>query len=228
MIEGEGLGDCFLALHFRGVGFDYDSDWIVLVRYGISERSSLTGLPAAIFQQPTSEVNLILDFQSNSLTTVEESQQGFWRVTTRYDDNLFSAEVLLDVRFPVLDITRADLIIRRDVLGLAPDVREVGEGLVGIRVGPGMTQIVRGLFGGTAGSQRVADLVLDAMEMLINALTVPELRKAMAAGGSALAPEKDVPKIRLNDKVIGGDMVELMGQNPRLKDSCAAFSELEG
>jgi hypothetical protein len=172
---------------------------------------------------PRSEVNVILDFQSNSLTTVEQSEQGLWRVTTRYDDNLFSAEVALDVRLPTLDITRADLTVKRDVLGLAPDLKSAAEHLVGVRIGPGMTQIVRGIFGATSGSARAADLVLDAMEMLINALTVPELRKSMAAGGVALTPQKGGPKVYLNDKVIGGDMVKLMAENPRLKDSCAAF-----
>ena len=109
------------------------------------------------------------------------------------------------------------------MLGLAGDVRSAAGNLVSVRIGPGMTQIVRGIFGGTSGSDRFADLVLDAMEMLINALTVPELRKAVDAGGVALATEKDSPEVRLNDKVIGGDMVKLMAQNPRLKDSCVAF-----
>ena len=54
---------------------------------------------------------MILDFQSNSLTTVEQSEQGLWLVTTRYDDNLFAAQVMLDVRFPALDILRADLTV---------------------------------------------------------------------------------------------------------------------
>lgn len=171
-------------------------------------------------------MDVILDFQSNSLTTVEELEQGLWHVTSRYDDNLFSAEVVLSVGFPALDITRADLTVKRDVLGLAPNLRSAAENLVGVRIGPGMTQIVRGIFGATSGSDRMADLILESMEMLINALTVPELRKAVDAGGVALVSDKEGPKVQLNDKVIGGDMVELMAQNPRLKDSCAAFSGL--
>ncbi len=169
---------------------------------------------------------MILDFQSNSLTTVEELEQGLWQITNRYDDNLFSAEVALTVRFPILDITRADLTVKRDALGLAGDVRSAADNLVSVRIGPGMTQIVRGIFGATSGSRRVADLVLDAMEMLINALTVPELRKAVDAGEAVLAPGKDGPKVQLNDKVIGADTVKLMADNPRLKDSCVAFSGL--
>jgi hypothetical protein len=169
---------------------------------------------------------LILDFQSNSLATVEELEPGLWQVTTRYDDNLFSAQVRLDVRFPTLDIVRADLTIRRDVLSLTKDLTIPAEKLVGIRIGPGMTQIVRSIFEGPSGSNRLTDLTLEAMEMLINALTVPELRKAVNAGGVALNLENKDSQISLNDRVIGGDMVEMMAQNPRLKDSCAAFSGL--
>jgi hypothetical protein len=170
---------------------------------------------------------LILDFQSNSLTTVEELEPGLWQVTARYEDNLFSAQVVLDVRFPTLDIVRADLTIRRDVLRLAKDLTIPAESLVGIRIGPGMTRIVRSIFEGSSGSNRLTDLTLEAMEMLINALTVPELRKAVNAGGVALDLENKDSQIFLNDRVIGGDMVEMMAQNPRLKDSCAAFSGLE-
>ncbi len=156
---------------------------------------------------------------------MEELEPGLWQVTTRYDDNLFSAEVVLDVGFPTLDILEAHLTVRRDALGLAPDVTASAENLVGIRIGPGMTRIVRSIFEGSSGSNRFADLTLEAMEMLINALTVPELRKAVNAGG--VGPESEnKDQIILNDKVIGGDMVELMAQNPRLKDSCAAFSGL--
>jgi hypothetical protein len=215
-----------LALCLHSVGYDYDSGWIVPRCYGISEPSSLT-VSCRHFQQRTGEVDLILDFQSNSLTTVEQPEQGLWQVTSRYDDNLFSAEAVLTVRFPTLDITRADLTVRRDALGLAPDPRSAAENLVGVRIGPGMTQIVRGIFGATSGSDRMADLILESMEMLINALTVPELRKAVDAGGVALVSDKEGPKVQLNDKVIGGDMVKLMAQNPRLKDSCVAFLGLD-
>ncbi len=127
----------------------------------------------------------------------------------------------------MLDILRTELTVRRDVLGLVPDVTLPAESLVGIRIGPGMTRIVRSIFEGSSGSNRLADLTLEAMEMLINALTVPELRKAAKTGGAALDREKRDSQISLNDWVIGGDMVELMAQNPRLKDSCAAFSGLE-
>jgi hypothetical protein len=170
---------------------------------------------------------MFLDFQSNTLTTVEHPEQKMWRIVTRCDDNLFSAQVILEVMLPALEIRRAELKVSRDVLGLTPDMKLTAKKLVGVRIGPGVTQIVRGLLGGRKGSGRMADLVLEAMEMQINALTLPELRKALEAGGVPLHDGAECSSVCLNDRVIGPQMVRLMSGNPRLKDSCAAFADIE-
>jgi hypothetical protein len=169
---------------------------------------------------------MILDYQTNSITTVQALVQGLWRVTARTDDTLFSGEVLLDIMAPALDIRNARIDVKRDVLGLTPDLPKESEKLVGVRVGPGMTKIVRGVIGGENGSPRIAELVLEAMEMLVNALTVPELRKATQAVGKDVAFPNDGPKVFLNDRVIGTEQAALMAANPRLKDSCVVFRDL--
>jgi hypothetical protein len=169
---------------------------------------------------------VILDFQMNHLTTVEMIEPTLWRIVARSDDNLFSGEVLLDVKLPALDIRHARLNVKQDILGLTPDLSLAEGKLVGVRVGPGMTKIVRGLVGGQEGSERMAELVLEAMEMLVNALTVPELRKALNMGGTTIENEEATSKVPLNAVVIGEETVRLMASNPRLKDSCAAFLDL--
>ncbi len=169
---------------------------------------------------------MILDFQANHLTTVENVDKGLFRVVSRADDSLFSAEISLDVKLPALDIRKAELTIKRDVLGLVPDLSTAAERLIGVRVGPGMTKIVRGILGGPDGSERVAEMILESMEMLINALTVPELRKGMEFGGEPARLDIDGPRIFLNNVLIGESTVKIMADNPRLKDSCAAFQDL--
>lgn len=169
---------------------------------------------------------MIVDFQMNNLTTVEMIEQGSWRVISRSEDDLFSAEVVLDVKSPALDIRLAMVEVKRDVLGLVQDLSTATDKLIGVRVGPGMTKIVRAVLGGENGSNRLAELVLDSMEMLINAITVPELRKANEMAGVPFKSESDGPKVYLNDRVIGEEMVRLMAGNPRMKDSCAAFGDL--
>jgi hypothetical protein len=169
---------------------------------------------------------VILDFQSNHLTTVENVGNGLFRVISRADDSLFSAELSLDVKLPALDIRKAEIAVTRDIVGLVPDLSAAAEKLIGVRVGPGMTKIVRGILGGPQGSDRIAEMVLEAMEMLVNALTVPELRKGMEMGGEAVRLEIDGPKIFLNDVLIAEPTVKIMAANPRLKDSCAAFLDL--
>jgi hypothetical protein len=162
----------------------------------------------------------------NNLTTVEMIEQGSWRVISRSEDDLFSAEVVLDVKSPALDIRQAKVEVKRDVLGLVQDLSTATDKLIGVRVGPGMTKIVRAVLGGENGSNRLAELVLDSMEMLVNAITVPELKKANELGGVSFRSESDGPKVYLNDRVIGEEIVRLMAGNPRMKDSCAAFRDL--
>jgi hypothetical protein len=169
---------------------------------------------------------MILDFQMNSLTTVGPAGPGLWRILSRIDDGLFSGEVELDVKVPALDIRKARLDVKRDFLGFTPDLTAAANNLLGVRVGPGMTKIVRAVVGGPEGSDRMAELTLEAMEMLVNALTVPELKKGMEMGGEPVNLESDGPKVRLNNVLIGEQTVRLMAGNPRLKDSCAAFSNL--
>jgi len=168
---------------------------------------------------------LILDYQSNSLTTVEEIEKGCWRVITSVNDDLVGTELILEVRAPALDIRAARLDIKRDDLGETSHLIQQMENLVGVRVGPGMTKIVRSLIGGEGGSNRISELVLESMEMLINAITVPELRKANEFGGKPFRAGSDGPKIFLNERVIGTEAAMLMAENPRLKDSCVAFRE---
>jgi hypothetical protein len=162
----------------------------------------------------------------NKLCTVEMLEQGLWRIIARTDDNLFSAEAVLDVKTPALDIRSATLSVTRDEFGLVPDLSESAQKLIGVRVGPGMTKIVRGVLGGEAGSERMAQLVLEAMEMLINAMTVPQLRQATVSGGIDTQFDNDGPKIFLNNRVIGEGMAQQMAENPRLKDSCVAFKDV--
>jgi hypothetical protein len=172
------------------------------------------------------EAFVILGFQSNSLTTVQKLETNLWRVVSRTDDDLYSAELVLDIGTPALDIKDAQFSVKRDVLGLASDFSPVFEKLVGVRVGSGMTKIVRAIVADEGGSGRAADLVLEAMEMLINALTVPQLRKATEDYGKQVFLESDGPRVFLNNVLLGEEQVRLMAGNPRMKDSCAAFRDL--
>jgi hypothetical protein len=150
-----------------------------------------------------------------------------YRITAVTEDNLFAADVRLDVKLPAMDIRCAELSVRRDDLGLAADLSKAAEKLIGVRIGQGMTKIVRAIVAEEAGSPRIAELVLEAMEMLINALTLPELRKATEQYGVVGAFPADGPKIPLNNVVIGDEHIRIMAGNPRLKDSCIAFKDLD-
>lgn len=170
---------------------------------------------------------MILDFQLHNLTVVEELESGLWRITLKAEDSLFCATVILEVKAPALDIRFAKLEVTRDVFGLVPELAEAEKKLIGVRVGPGMTKIVREIVGGANGSDRIAELLLEAMEMLVNAITVPELRKATELGGTKPETHGADSVTELNDRVIGLEMIRKLAANPRLKDSCAAFKGLD-
>ena len=170
---------------------------------------------------------MIVDFQMNSLATVTELAPGTWSVELTAGDNLLGVSIWLEIKAPTLDIRKSDFIIKRDILGSILHMPPLAQKLIGVRVGPGMTQIVRGLLGGPQGSDWVADLVLEAMEMLVNAITVQELEKAAVSGGEQIRAAGDGPRIFLNDLVIGPEMIKVLGANPRLKDSCAAFQNID-
>jgi hypothetical protein len=182
-----------------------------------------TGLPETMPNER--EAVLFLDFQSHNLVTVEMRDQGLWRIVARSEDNIFAVQLTLDVKLPALDIRHAVIEVTRDELGLVPDLSAATEKLVGVRVGPGMTKIVRGVLGGPKGSDRIADLTLEAMEMLVNGLTLPELRRAVESVGIDWKHDDDGPKVFLNNRVVGPEGVQVMGTNPRLKDSCIAFMD---
>ncbi len=168
---------------------------------------------------------MILDFQCNTTTTVEQTEPGSWKIVASADDNFFGVRITLEVKFPALDIRSADIQVTRDVMGTTPDMSEATKKLIGVRVGPGMTKIVRSLLGGEGGSERISELMLETMEMLINGLTVAEMKKAMQTGGQPVSLETDVPRVPLNDVLIGMEKIKEMAANPRLKNSCAAFKE---
>ncbi len=170
---------------------------------------------------------MILAFQTNSLTTVTQSGPGVWQIELNAGDDLLEVSIFLEIKAPTLYIRKSEILLKRDAMGVIPDMSSTAQKLIGVRVGPGMTKIVRELVGGPNGSDWIADLVLEAMEMLVNGITVPELAKAAENGGEQIRVSSDGPKIFLNDVVIGPEMIKVLGANPRLKDSCAAFQNIE-
>lgn len=193
----------------------------------VRPRARTVAVPILFSERSTERrIHVILDFQTNQLTTVEELSRGLWRVIARTDEDLFSAALTLDIRTPALDIQAVRFDVSRDELAILPDLSSAMEKLVGVRVGPGMTKIVRAVVRDEGGSERVAEMVLDAMEMLINALTVPQLRKATGVAGQPVMLDGDGPKVRLNNVLLGDEQIKLMAENPRLKNSCVAFRDL--
>ena len=77
---------------------------------------------------------MILDFQTNSLTTVTQLGPGVWQVELDAGDNLLAVSILLEIKAPTLDIRKSEILVKRDVLGVIPDMSSVAAKLLGVRV----------------------------------------------------------------------------------------------
>ncbi|MEW6263886.1 MAG: hypothetical protein AB1641_12495 [Thermodesulfobacteriota bacterium] len=165
---------------------------------------------------------MILDYQSSQQVMVRKLPGDLYECRGVLEDSLFGAEVTLILKPPALEIVAADYQVRRS-FSPPPDALTAGfKKLIGVRAGQGLTRIVRGLIGDDAGSERLAALVLDAIDGLILSFTTIPLRPALAELGIS---NPDAAGLDLNPKVMGREHVELMaGRNPRLKDSCIAFN----
>jgi hypothetical protein len=168
---------------------------------------------------------MILDHQSCQNVTVQAVGPGRFECRGRVDDSLFSAEVVLLIKTPTLEIEDATHRITWSLLPPAEGLADRFAKLKGVRAGQGLTRIVRGVIGGEDGSDRLADLVMDTAEGLILYFTKGPLGSALADMG---IPNPYPVGRTLNPKVMGPEHVKMMAAaNPRMKDSCVAFREEE-
>jgi hypothetical protein len=138
------------------------------------------------------------------------------------EDSFCGARVELEIKLPELNVTRVDWTVSRCLKDGGPDLDELFGKLQNVRVGPGMTKIVGGLLGGEGGCQRLAELVLEAMDAVILAFTKGQI-KAGAQTVDRVGGDLD-----LNPHLMGDDHIRKMAEaNPRLNNSCVAFLGLD-
>jgi hypothetical protein len=150
-------------------------------------------------------------FMRNKLVEVEPLPDGVLAVFWRLADDLLDLEIELSVRPPDLEIIAADARVKRSPFRDGISAQELIQRAVGVRVGPGLRKIVRGLVGGGAGSPELTEGVLECA----NAVILHFTRPTIGARGSIDIPEEDWPKA----------VPVALEANPRLRNSCIAFIE---
>ena len=152
---------------------------------------------------------MILSYTRNKLLTVQDLDASVLSRAS-VSDTFFEAEVELEVKIPDLEIVSARGKIRRSFFGECNQAIPLLEKMVSMRVGPGITRVIKDLIGGASGCDRLADLVFECFDAVILRFTADELRKLKT------------PK-NLEEEI--QQQIEYLKRNPRLLDSCIAYTE---
>ncbi|MFH1625955.1 MAG: DUF2889 domain-containing protein [Pseudomonadota bacterium] len=153
--------------------------------------------------------NRILSYTKNIHAGAESLDNGSSIARVRVDDTFLSAELEMEVKLPDL---RIESIAGKIVRSFAEECKgndEVLQRAVGMRLGAGITKLVKETIGGPKGCNVFADMILEGCNALIMGFTVDELDKQLAAETN----EGYEQAFR--------DMLE---NNPRVA-SCIAFTE---
>jgi hypothetical protein len=152
----------------------------------------------------------ILKFSRNRHTSVEQIDDHTLKSCCRLQDTLMDAHVEILVRLPDLEIVAIDGEVRRaEKDGCASPVGAL-QNVLGVRVGPGMLKIIKGLVGGEdAGCRQLAFMVEECCHGVILAFTKQQLLAAPKPTSPQEAREFFAKMVR---------------DNIRLYNRCAAFS----
>ncbi|MBW2061063.1 MAG: DUF2889 domain-containing protein [Deltaproteobacteria bacterium] len=154
---------------------------------------------------------MVLRFLREKVVEVEPLADGELAVTWKLADDLLEAEIQMKVLPPDLEITEAQARIIRAPHAACASVPDLIEKVEGVRIGPGLRKIVKGLIDGPDGCSTLTAGVLECCNAVILHFTRPGIQ---AGDGLVLTEEEQIARGRENLK-----------RNPRLVRSCIAFAD---
>jgi hypothetical protein len=146
-------------------------------------------------------------FSLNRCTSVEVIDEDTLRSTCRLQDTLTDACVEIRVSLPDLEISSATGEFLRTPETECLRTAEALNKMVGVRIGPGMLKIIKGLIGEATDCKQLAFMVEECCHGVILSMTKDQL--------SAAPPGAEVPVEFYR---------EMVKQNIRLYNRCAAFA----
>ena len=149
----------------------------------------------------------IIRFSRNRCTSVEVIDEYTLRSTCRLQDTLTDACVEIRVRLPDLEIASATGEFLRTPERACLRTAEALEKMIGVRIGPGMLKIIKGLIGEATDCGQLAFMVEECCHGVILSMTKDQL--------SAAPPGAEVPIEFYR---------EMVKKNIRLYNRCAAFA----
>jgi len=149
----------------------------------------------------------ILCFSRNRCTSVEQIDDQTMKSSCRVQDPLMDALVEIQVKLPDLEIASAAGKILRSAEGPNETVVEPLRDVAGVRIGPGLKKILKGLLGNGAVHEQLIFMLEECCGAVILHFTKEVLLSA--------------PKDKLAERAYFENIVR---SNPRLYNSCAAFA----
>jgi hypothetical protein len=131
----------------------------------------------------------------------------YWRLA----DDLMDVEMNFTFSLPDLEIIEAAARVRRSVFPQGVDAGAAVAKVVGVRIGPGLRKIVRGLLG-AGGNIDLIEGILECCNAVILDFTLPGIE-----AGEIYKNAPEEKRIALAQ--------EMVKANPRLARSCVAFAD---
>ncbi|MFH2011657.1 MAG: DUF2889 domain-containing protein [Pseudomonadota bacterium] len=153
--------------------------------------------------------NRILSYTKNIHAGAEILDNGNTMVRVRLNDTFLSAGLEMEVRLPDLRIESIAGRIVRSFVEECQGNDEILQRAVGMRIGAGISRLVRESIGGTNGCNIFADMILEGCNALIMGFTVDVLDKQLGAQ---------------TDEECKQAFLDMIEDNPRA-GSCIAFTE---
>jgi hypothetical protein len=138
---------------------------------------------------------------------VEQVDEHHLKSICRLQDTLMDAFVEITVQLPDLEIIGVKGQVHRTVQEMCRDVSESLQKVVGVRIGPGVLKIIRGLVGDATDRKQLAFMVEECCHGVILSFTKDVLLNA--------------PEDEARSKAFHQQMVR---ENTRLYNRCAAFA----
>lgn len=148
-----------------------------------------------------------LCYSRNRCTTVEQVDEKTLRSACRLQDALMDLFVEITVRLPDMEITGIKGEVIRSPYEEDFRAQESLKRIVGVRVGPGLKKIIKGLIGEPGGMSQLSFMVEECCSGVIISLTKDQL--------SAYPEDK---------KCTREYFANMARENPRLYNRCAAFA----
>jgi hypothetical protein len=151
----------------------------------------------------------LLVYSRNKLTTIEDLENGSLLVKVTSNDTWLSLSMEMTVKVPDMEITDVKGEFNRCFYEKCRETLPVLQEAVGIRIGSGLIKNINALVGSRTGCRRMADMILDGCDQVINRFTFSTLRQ--------------MQDVKEEDRAAA--QKEFLKMNPQLIGSCIAYAK---